>query len=211
MKKNINEAPVKVNPLLYSNIKFEDYVVGLSAPSKDKINPSLLSDIEKAAKSANVKVSITTAVSGHDTGSRHEVGNAVDISKINGISILSLDNAKKKNIYNSINNFVNELVKMGYTKNSESGNDKAVLTFGFKGHDNHVHVSRKSEGGTSLDPEGEKSLDPEGTETKTTPQNDIMNIESNPGFVKQILNLAGYKDNPTPIAEEINRIKTLMK
>lgn len=203
MKKNINEAPVKVNPLLYSNIKFEDYVVGLSTPSKDKINPTLLSDIDKAAKSANVKVSITTAVSGHDTGTRHEVGNAVDIAKINGVGILSLENAKTKNIYNSINNFVNELVKMGYTKNSESGNDKAVLTFGFKGHDNHVHVSRNSEGGTSLDPEG--------TETKTTPENDITNIEANPGFVKQILNLAGYKDNPTPIAEEINRIKTLMK
>jgi hypothetical protein len=31
---------------------------------------------------------------------------------------------------------------MGYTKNAEGpSNPKSVLTFGFKGHDNHVHVS----------------------------------------------------------------------
>jgi len=36
---------------------------------------------------------------------------------------------------------------MGYTKNSENTNSKAVLTFGIKGHDTHVHVSNT--GGSS--------------------------------------------------------------
>jgi hypothetical protein len=31
---------------------------------------------------------------------------------------------------------------MGYTKNAEGpSNPKSVLTFGFEGHDNHVHIS----------------------------------------------------------------------
>lgn len=201
MKNKINETPTSVNPSLYSNTKFEN--IGLGTPLKDKINPSLLADIDKAAKSSNIKVSITTAVSGHDTGSRHEVGNAVDIAKINGVGILSLENAKKMGIYDAINNFVNELVKMGYIKNSESGNDKAVLTFGFKGHDNHIHVSRKSDDGTSSG-----STDLSVTQDGTTSSNNIENIEVNPGFVQQIMKNFTPR---TPVLEEINRIKTLMK
>jgi hypothetical protein len=204
MKKKINEAPTSVNPLLYSNTKFEN--IGLGTPSKDKINPSLLADIDKAAKSANVKVSITTAVSGHDSGTRHEVGNAVDIAKINGVGILSLDNAKKLGIYDAINLFVNELVKLGYIKNSESGNDKAVLTFGFKGHDNHVHVSRNSDGGVSSGSTGSTE-----TEGGTTPPTEDYN--ANTGFIKQMLNIAGFKDGAPDVelTESIKRIKTLMK
>ena len=208
MKKNINEAPVKVNPLLYSNTKFEDYVVGSSAPSKDKINPSLLSDINKAAKSANINVSITTAVSGHDRGSRHEVGNAVDIAKINGIGILSLENAKKMGIYDKINNFVNELVKMGYVKNSESGNDKAVLTFGFKGHDNHVHVSRNSDGDTSSDTT--KTLNGDtSTETVTEPESEADKATNDLASYSITSNL--LNSITESVVNDINKIKKLMK
>ena len=207
MKKNINEAPVKVNSLLYSNTKFEN--IGLGTPSTDKINPSLLADIDKAAKTANVNVSITTAVSGHDTGSRHEVGNAVDIAKINGIGILSLENAKKMGIYDKINSFVNELVKMGYIKNSESGNDKAVLTFGFKGHDNHVHVSRNSDGGVSSTTGDTTSLSG-GTTTPDSDTDQLVKSMSDMSITQSIFDTA--KDTAsTPVNEEINRIKKLMK
>ena len=38
--------------------------------------------------------------------------------------------------------FVSELERMGYKKNTgESGNSKVVLTFGFKNHHHHIHVS----------------------------------------------------------------------
>lgn len=154
---SLNEAPQAVNQSLYPNIKFEDGVVGNSRPSKDKIEPTLLDDIQTAAKNVGAVVSITTAVSGHKAGTRHESGHAVDISKVNGQGFSGGESdADRKGILDDINKFVDELVKLGYTKNSESGNDKAVLTFGFDGHDNHIHVSKKSEspsqyndGGTS--------------------------------------------------------------
>ena len=147
MKKKLNETPQSVNQSLYTNVNFKDGVVGNSYPSRDKINPSLLSDIETAAKRAGVTASVTTAVSGHDSGTRHETGNAVDIAMFNGQGFSSKDDAGKKGIYTGIYNFIQELISMGYIYNSESGNDKAVLSFGFKGHDDHVHVSRNSDGG----------------------------------------------------------------
>jgi hypothetical protein len=130
--KVINEA-VDV----YDNVDFKDNEVGNSTPSKDNINTSLLQDVQTAAKAAGVKVDITTAITGHDKGTRHESGNAVDISMINGIKV----SPSNKEI---VNKFVDALVSMGYVKNNELGNDKSVLTFGFPGHDNHVHISRKS-------------------------------------------------------------------
>ena len=122
---------------IYDNVDFKDYVVGNSSPSKDKINPVLLQDIQNAASAAGVKVDITTAVSGHKKGTRHETGNAVDIAIINGKAV-------SPSIKDDVNKFVDVLVSMGYTKNSESNNDKAVLTFGFPGHDNHIHISNKT-------------------------------------------------------------------
>lgn len=119
---------------VYDNVDFKDYAVGKSSPSKDTINTTLLQDIQTAAKSAGLKVDITTAVSGHDKGTRHETGNAVDVAIINGKAVSPSNRTDADKL-------VNALVSMGYVKNSESGNPKAVLTFGFKGHDNHVHIS----------------------------------------------------------------------
>jgi len=128
---------------VYPDVDFKDGVVGNSRPSQDNINLSLLQDIETAAKYAGVKVDVTTAVSGHDgeTGSghtsRHSSGNAVDIRRINGKDV-SLSN------HEDADKFVNALVSMGYAKNQEvspTSTPKSVLTFGFGGHDNHVHVS----------------------------------------------------------------------
>lgn len=130
---------------VYDNVDFKDNVVGKSTPSKDTINLALLQDIQTAAKNAGLKVDITTAVSGHDKGTRHETGNAIDISVINGKAV-SLSNR------GDADKLVDELVKMGYTKNTEnSSNPKAILTFGFKGHDNHVHVSNTTTQSSSTD------------------------------------------------------------
>jgi hypothetical protein len=130
---------------VYDNVDFKDNVVGKSTPSKDTINLALLQDVQTAAKNAGLKVDITTAVSGHDKGTRHETGNAIDISVINGKAV-SLSNR------GDADKLVDELVKMGYTKNTEnSSNPKAILTFGFKGHDNHVHVSNTTTQSSSTD------------------------------------------------------------
>jgi hypothetical protein len=141
--KKLNENITRLKTLMniseasdvYSNVDFKDRVVGSSTPSKDNINVALLKDVQTAAERANVKVDVTTAVSGHKTGkSRHTTGNAVDIAIINGKAVSNSNRGDADKL-------VGELIKMGYTKNRESGNPKAVLTFGFPGHDNHVHVS----------------------------------------------------------------------
>lgn len=131
---------------VYDNVDFKDNVVGKSTPSKDNINTALLQDIQTAAKSAGLKVDITTAVSGHDTGTRHESGNAVDIAMINGKAVSTSNRADADKL-------VGVLVQMGYKKNVESGNEKAVLTFGFPGHNNHVHVSNKGGASSVIPPE----------------------------------------------------------
>jgi len=149
MRIYITETPQSVDTSKYSDINFKDRVVGSSTPSKDKINPSLLSDVDKAAEIAGTKASVTTAVTGHKKGSRHESGLAVDLAMFDGKGYGSKEDAKKKGIYDKIEKFVKALEGMGYKVNSESGNDKAVLWFGFPNHHHHVHVSRKSDDGTS--------------------------------------------------------------
>lgn len=124
----------------YSNIKFGKGNLG--DPKNDRINPKLLDDINKAAADSGVVVTVTTAVSGHDTftssgnRSRHSIGNAVDISIIDGVAV-----SKQSDVQTKVNSFVSKLQSLGYFKNVESGKSKAVLTYGFKNHDNHIHVS----------------------------------------------------------------------
>lgn len=139
MKLSLLETFAELNQLNDSNVTVD------SDTRQDKINQALLDDIKTAAKVAGVKVTITTAVSNHDEKtssnniSRHTVGNAVDISIVNGRNVAS-NEAKP-----DTTKFVEALVKMGYAFNvAESGNDKVVLTYGFPGHDNHVHVSNRT-------------------------------------------------------------------
>lgn len=223
MDKNINEAPSSVNKSLYHNTDFKDKVVGSSTPSKDKINPSLLADVDKAAKAAGVQVSVTTAVTGHRNSGRHPLGNAVDIAMVNGKGFSSLSIAKSNGIYDDINKFVDELIKMGYKKNSESGNDKAVLTFGFPGHDNHIHVSRNSDSGASNSDQSLAPKDTDSGETKSTDDNSETTDDEKPEeeddnpLFKSLLGLMGFKENDDSkkniqkINENITRIKKLMK
>jgi hypothetical protein len=168
MRKNILESPQSVDITKYSNVNFKN--IGLGNPIADKINPSLLLDVNNAAKKANVNVSITTAVTGHKQGTRHETGHAVDIAMVDGKGFSGEKDAQKKGIYDGIMRFVRELENMGYIKNSESGNDKAVLTFGFPKHHHHIHVSRKSDSGESPQSDTRKSDEKKQQEpTSTTP------------------------------------------
>jgi hypothetical protein len=120
----------------YRNVRFTN--IGLGTPAADKVNPTLLSDISTAAVNAGVTVEVTTAVSGHTSSpSRHNSGNAVDIAIINGQAV-----STNSSIKSTVDSFVSQLIALGYNKNAEgSSNPKAVLTFGFKDHDDHVHVS----------------------------------------------------------------------
>lgn len=172
MKRYVNEAPQAVDQSKYKNIDFKDRVVGSSTPTKDKINPSLLADVDKAAGIAGTKGSITTAVTGHRTGSRHNPGGlAVDLAMFDGKGYHSVEDAKSKGIYDKIEKFVKALEGMGYKVNSERGNDKAVLWFGFPNHHHHVHVSRLSDDGTSTSsstPTEKESDSTSGSKTDST-------------------------------------------
>ena len=225
MRKDLPEAPEKVDPSLYTSTDFRPYVVGNSNPLADKINPSLLKDVDAAARRAGVKVSVTTAVSGHDKGSRHETGHAVDIAMVNGMGYRSEKDAEKKGIYDDIMRFVDALEDMGYIKNSESGNDKAVLTFCFPGHHHHVHVSRKSDDGESTSSGSTETVSGD-TETNTEKIADTLtntqiidkgNELSRDEFINTIAKLMEpvlpkkESVNVQPIIEEINRFKQLIK
>jgi len=118
---------------VYDNVNFKS--IGHGNPSSDNISIALLQDVQTAAKNAGLKVDITTAVSGHRPSRTHDKGNAVDISIINGKAV-SLSNRA------DADKLVAQLEKMGYVKNIENKSiSKSVLTFGFEGHDNHVHIS----------------------------------------------------------------------
>jgi hypothetical protein len=182
---------------VYDNVDFKDYAVGKSTPSRDTINTALLQDVQTAAKSAGLKVDITTAVSGHDKGTRHETGNAVDVAIINGKSVSPSNRADADKL-------VAALVSMGYTKNSEGpSNPKSVLTFGFKGHDNHVHISNNTTS-TSRAPKNintqTKSSNTTSNATSYEEESTTNNGNSNSGeFARQIgkslLNAIGINES----------------
>lgn len=132
----LSEASMtQLNSTTYSNVKYDN-----DNTQYDSVSSILLSDIQNAASTAGVIVTITTAKSGHGTytkgstnTSRHMTGGAVDISLVNGkrVAVNKTDTTK----------FVTALTNLGYVLNQERGNQKAVLSYGFPGHDNHVHVS----------------------------------------------------------------------
>ena len=70
--------------------------------------------------------------------SKHKRGYAVDIWKINQIAAVT---TSKKGA-SLADKFVGELEKLGYSRNKEIGNIKAVL-WRMKDHFDHIHVSNK--------------------------------------------------------------------
>jgi len=233
----INESDInEAYPLAsdtFSNVDFKDRIVGTSTPSKDRINPTLLKDIQTAASKAGVQVSITTAVSGHKKGTRHQSGQAVDIAMINGKGWSGEKSAKKNGILDAIYKFVSALESLGYKKNvGESGNPKVVLTFGFKNHHHHVHVSNTSSSSTLSSPQNQNDEDlPTPDEDETTDNKKISPelskaLEKLKTTNKSKIDVFGGKLDPVmkgfekaysqfgmnPVVnEEIERIKKLIK
>jgi hypothetical protein len=148
--------------------KGQDVVQVESDIHKDNINKLLLWDIYRAAELAGVTPTITTAVHDHpsvddpDRVSRHKDGTAIDIAIINGVGSDGATNATNGNSqFRELGNKLkDELVKMGYNLNSESGHKKAVLWQTDLGgnHFNHIHVSNTEEGGNL--PENGVSTEP---------------------------------------------------
>lgn len=207
MKKLIQilEANIQISSLSCASVKVD------SDSSGDKVNENLLKDICTASKNAQVTVTITTAVSGHremassGNPSRHPVGNAVDISLVNNIPVKTASNR------DNVDNFVNQLVILGYTKNSESGNPKSVLTFGFKDHDDHVHISNKDGSPTStskIEKPTSKS-DEEPTLTSAEEYATDYLVKALGKVIKPMLGINESKQNR--ILKDIQKIRNLLK
>jgi len=140
---------VNFKDVSYGNLRFAKKVLN------DKINKSLLDDLDRAGELAGVTVSITTAKSGHGvktkTGniSRHSKETAVDIGILNGVSGKGASNPNNGNPeFRKLGNKLKDaLVSLGYVWNTERGNQKAVLwqtTLGGN-HYNHLHVSNNGD------------------------------------------------------------------
>jgi hypothetical protein len=153
-KNIVSEIMVKPNDISssYPNLKFA------KRTKNDEINKALLDDLQKASELTGLDITIDFAKTDHNkysksgNVSRHWSNQAVDIDYIGG-KIVSPSNRE------IVNKYVDALISMGYVKNSESGNAKAVLTFGFPGHDNHIHVSNKLGSPSTVDPNYEPSSD----------------------------------------------------
>lgn len=141
---------VKLSDTGYSNAKYDT-----DGTQNDSVNKPLLDDIHAAAKSVGIVATITTAKTGHNQNvkgssniSRHMNGTGVDVAILNGIGAGGATNANNGNAQFRELGFKlkDALVSMGYTWNTESGNDKAVLWQTNTGgnHFNHLHISNRS-------------------------------------------------------------------
>jgi hypothetical protein len=140
---------VQLDDTSYSNVKFDN-----DATRYDEVNKALLDDLQKAGEASGVVLTITTAKSGHGyhtisgRKSRHMSNIAVDIAILNGVSAKGASGPNNGNpqFREFGNKLKDALVQLGYTWNTESGNDKAVLWQTNTGgnHYNHLHVSNKS-------------------------------------------------------------------
>lgn len=209
MKKlySLYETVSKVNSSLYTNLAFPTGVTVGASPGTDSIDDALLKDIDAASKAAGLKVSITTAVSGHKettksgNKSRHSTGNAVDIAMINGVAITKETGDK----------LVAELKKMGYdTSGSESGKEKSVL-WQVADHYNHVHVSNNSgsasttnTSSTDTSTPAKSSSDDFGTVAQNI-QNGILGSLTSAAGMKESVSLKGQR-----LIKNIEKIKKLL-
>lgn len=177
----LSESNVQLDTTSYSNVKYDR-----DGTHKDMVNQTLLNDVQKAAKEANLTVTITTASSGHPSQksnkpSRHKTNSAVDISIINGKNSGGATNNKNGDpeFRKLGDQLVNQLVKIGYVLNNESGNSKAIIWQSNMGgnHFNHVHVSNKGvkSNGNKVEPKRTPiSNKSQGNQTVLTP--DLIKI-----------------------------------
>lgn len=141
------EAPLKPSPTAATG---PGQVLFRVEADRPRMNKALLKDLQKAAEISGLSFMVTTAITGHSkytkSGdiSRHGAGTAVDIAIINGMAY-GLNITKFTALANKLTAVFES---MGYVRDREKGNTKAVL-FGFNSksmgnHLNHLHVSNKS-------------------------------------------------------------------
>lgn len=142
----ISEVLVTPSESMYPNLKFA------KRTRQDQISKALLDDLQKATEMTGLDITVDFAKTGHGkfaksgNVSRHWTNQAVDIDFIDGKVV----SPKNRDV---VDKYVNALLSMGYNKNSEGkSHPKAVLTFGFPGHDNHIHVSNTTDSPSSVDP-----------------------------------------------------------
>ena len=200
-RNNLNklmEGPnlVKLNKTSYPNVKFDN-----DGTQNDYVNDALLSDLQKAAQSVGIVITITTAKTGHNSltingrPSRHMDGTGVDVAILDGIGSGYATNSsngipKFRELGNKIKN---ALVSMGYTWNVESGNDKAVLWQTDTGgnHYNHLHVSNRT--GESRSP------------TKTSTDNSSTNTSTDNSSTK-----TSTDNSSTKTSTDVSNISSLL-
>jgi D-alanyl-D-alanine dipeptidase len=147
---------IKLGTVSHPNVKVESDI------HSDSVPKALIDDLQTAASNSGIVVTITTAKSDHDrktksgVDSRHYTGQAVDIAIIDGKGSGGASNSKNGSpeFREKGNKLKDELVKLGYSWNRESGNPKAVLWQTDIGgnHYNHLHVSNQSgESGADID------------------------------------------------------------
>jgi LAS superfamily LD-carboxypeptidase LdcB len=175
---------VKLNSTNYPNLKFDS-----DGTQNDSVNKPLLDDINAAAKSVGIVATITTAKTGHNRNvkgsknvSRHMNGTGVDVAILDGVGSGGASNAT-----NGLAKFrelgfklKDALVSMGYTWNTESGKDKAVLWHTNIGgnHYNHLHISNRLQNSSSppsVDDFKDNSGIPTTTNTDTTTNDTTTN------------------------------------
>jgi hypothetical protein len=182
---SLNEIkPIALNTVRYKNVQID------SKASSDSVNKALLDDLQTAAAKANITVTITTASTGHNvktssgTESRHGQKTAVDIGLINNIGSGKASSPSNGNTqFRELGNRLKDaLVSMGYSLNSESGKDKAVLWQTDIGgnHYNHLHVSNTTDSSTnpSLNNTGSSTSGGNTTATSATTGVEVSNYGS---------------------------------
>ena len=168
---DIYEVNVAIGSEMDSNVTVDNDI------KNDEVTQQLLKDLKIASQRSGVKVRITTAKSDHNVKttsgnvSRHSTNDAVDISRLNGIGSNGATNSINGNseFRKYGNKLKDELVKLGYTWNSEKGNPKAVLWQTDIGgnHYNHLHVSNKDGSIPSGDYGGDSSGDDDSSDELT--------------------------------------------
>lgn len=179
-----------------------DYKSPGSDITNDKLPQSLLDDLQKAAESIDVTITITRAKSNHAKYtkkgriSRHWKGQAVDIPTINGKS------AKSKEGTLLFDKFVEQLIKLGYKHNNEYKNSKAVL-WQMSDHYDHVHVSNQTGSPSNVElPKTET-----GKPMVSEPKKDLKLVTATPEMIRNLISklkikgiddddLKPYLDNP---------------
>ena len=169
---------------------------------KDKanMNKALLIDLQRAADDCGYTIEVTTAITGHNyytkggAVSRHGAGYAVDISIINGASYKS-----NKSLFTTYGHRLSKSFEsMGYIRNKESGNPKAVLWyFNSKqagNHYNHLHVSNRSNFSSTP-----------GTH-RTTDNNSIISSVSTSGEGDYHTDEEYYEENSSQLIENKNEL-----